>query len=183
MKKYKPNFLVTIMFEMCSLLLTTMPGTAIMFILLNPKDIKRVLYIFPAYLAIILYFIVLGNIIHFIISLFKNHRVFIDDEFLTVKVEKELTQKIKLCEVKNITLDRGLISKVGGGRPFSINLFSDDCTQSVNIFNPSFFMVIEVIRKCKSAKIKFNGWKLYIIITISFILFCLLLGIFGTSGN
>lgn len=183
MKKYKPNFLVTIMFALCSILILTMPGIAIMWIILNPKDIKGVLYIFPAYFAIILFFIVLGNIIHFIISLFKKHRVFIDDEFLTLKVEKELTQKIKLCEVKKIILDRGLVSKVGGGTPFSINLFTDDNTQSVKIFNPSFFMVIEVIRKCKNAKIKLNGSKLYIVLTICFILFCILLSFFGLIAN
>ena len=113
----------------------------------------------------------------------KKHRVFIDNEFLTVKGTKELTQKIKFCDVKNITLDHGVISKVGGGTAFSINLFNDDYSQSVNISNPSFFMVIEIIKKCKNAKVKFNNWKWYIISSILFALFCILLCLFGLSGN
>lgn len=183
MKKYKPNYMVTIMFQLCNMFIAMFPGIAIMWIILNPKDIKGVLYIFPTYLVIVLFFIIFGNIIHLIISLFKKHRVFIDNEFLTVKGKKELTQKIKLCDVKNITLDHGVISKVGGGTAFSINLFNDDYSKSVNISNPSFFMVIEIIKKCKNAKVKFNNWKWYIISSISFALFCILLCVFGLSGN
>ena len=183
MKKYKPNFMVTIMFQICNMFIAMFPGIAVMWMMLNPKDIKGVLYIFPTYFVLILFFIIFGNIIHFIISLFKKHRVFIDDEFLIVKGEKELTQKIKLCDVKNITLDQGTISKVGGGTAFSINLFNEDYSQSVNISNPSFFMAIEIIRKCKCARIKFNNWKWYIISCILATLFCMLLGLIGSSGN
>ena len=100
-----------------------------------------------------------------------------------MKGKKELTQKIKLCDVKNITLDHGAISKVGGGIAFSINLFNDDYSKSVNISNPSFFMVIEIIKKCRNAKVKFNNWKWYIISSILFALFCILLCVFGLSGN
>ncbi len=178
MKKYKPNYMVTIMFQLCNMFIVTFPGVAIMCIMLNPDDVNGVLYIFPTYFFLILYFIVLGNIIHLIISLFKKHRVFIDEEFLVVKGKKEMTQKIKLYEVKKIIIDHGVISKVGG-KPFSINLFNDDYSQCVNISDPSFLMVVEILRKCKNSKVKFNNWKFYIILCSLFTLFCLILGSLG----
>lgn len=66
MKKYKPNFMVTIMFQICNMFIAMFPGIAVMWMMLNPNDIKGVLYIFPTYLVLILFFIIFGNIIHFI---------------------------------------------------------------------------------------------------------------------
>ena len=65
----------------------------------------------------------------------------------------------------------------------SIDEVRSNYSKSVNISNPSFFMVIEIIKKCKNAKVKFNNWKWYIISSILFTLFCILLCVFGLSGN
>lgn len=178
MKKYKPNYLVTPMFQICNVFIGMGPGITIMWVMINPEKINDALYLFPVYFFIILFIIIFGNIIHLIISIFKKHRVFIDNEFLIVKGKKELTQKIKLCEVKNIIIDHGAISKVGG-KPFSINLFNDDYRQCVNISNPSFFMVVEILKKCKYSKVKFNNWKWYIISCLLFTSFCIILGFLG----
>ena len=178
MKKYKPNYMVTPMFQICNAFIGMGPGIAIMWVMINPEKKNDVLYVFPVYLSIILFMIIFGNIIHLIISIFKKHRVFIDNEFLIVKGKRELTQKIKLCEVKNIIIDHGAISKVGG-KPFSINLFNDDYSQGINIDNPSFFMVVEILNKCKYSKVKFNNWKWYIISCLLFTVFCVILGFLG----
>ena len=66
MKKYKSNYLVTIMFQLCNMFLITFPGVFIMWLLFNPDDQQGVLYIFPTYGLLILYFIVFGHLIHFV---------------------------------------------------------------------------------------------------------------------
>ena len=40
--------------------------------------------IFPMYLVLTLFFFVLGNVIHFLISLFTKHKVYIDEEVVTL---------------------------------------------------------------------------------------------------
>ena len=61
MKKYKSNHMVTIMFQLCNMFLITFPGVFIMWLLFNQDDQQGVLYIFPTYGLLILFFIVLGN--------------------------------------------------------------------------------------------------------------------------
>ena len=74
MKKYKPNYMVTIMFQLCNMFIAMFPGIAIMWIILNPKDIKGVLYIFPTYLVIVLFFIISVSGIVYIIKVPANSK-------------------------------------------------------------------------------------------------------------
>ena len=60
MKKYKFNYLFTVMFQLCSLLISFFPGIFLMFLLINPNEGNPnegdgVLYIFPVYIVLILF--------------------------------------------------------------------------------------------------------------------------------
>ena len=56
MKKYKFNYLFTPMFQICSLLISFFPGIFLMWLLINPNEGDGVLYIFPVYIVLILFF-------------------------------------------------------------------------------------------------------------------------------
>lgn len=178
MKKYKSNYMFTIMFQICSFLLSLFPGIFIMWLVTNPDDAMGVLYIFPSYIVLILFFTVLGNVIHFIISLFTEHKVYIDEKTITLKGKKILTESMKTEDVGLIVFDHGMITKYGGNIPCSITLINHDDTESLNINNPSFFMILKIKNQCKKAKFKFNNWKWYIIWCMIFTAFNTVLSLF-----
>jgi regulatory protein YycH of two-component signal transduction system YycFG len=115
--------------------------------------------------------------IHFLISLFTKHKVYIDEESITIQGKKIVTQSIKIEDVCHVIFDQGTITRYGGGTPCSITLFDSDYNKSVIIENPSFFMICELQKRCKNAKFKFNNYKWYIIgcciSTAASIAFCL----------
>ena len=166
------------MFQICSFLLALFPGIFIMWLVTNPDDAMGVLYIFPSYIVLILFFTVLGNVIHFIISLFTEHKVYIDEKTITLKGKKILTESMKTEDVGLIVFDHGMITKYGGNIPCSITLINHDDTESLNINNPSFFMILKIKNQCKKAKFKFNNWKWYIIWCMIFTAFNTVLSLF-----
>ena len=178
MKKYKSNYMFTIMFQICSLLLSLFPGIFITWLVTNPDDAMGVLYIFPSYIVLILFFTVLGNVIHFIISLFTKHTVCIDEKTITLKGKKILTESMKTEDIGLIVFDHGMITKYGRNIPCSITLINHDDTESLNINNPSFFMILKIKKQCKKAKFKFNNWKWYIIWCMIFTAFNTVLSLF-----
>ena len=178
MKKYKSNYMFTIMFQICSFLLSLFPGIFIMWLVTNPDDAMGVLYIFPSYIVLILFFTVLGNVIHFIISLFTKHTVYIDEKTITLKGKKILTESMKTEDVGLIVFDHGRITIYGRNIPCSITLINHDDTESLNINNPSFFMILKIKKQCKKAKFKFNNWKWYIIWCMIFTAFNTILSLF-----
>lgn len=182
MKKFKSNYMVTIMFQLCNIFLITFPGVFLMWLLLNPDDQQGVLYIFPTYGILILFFIVFGNVIHFITTIFTKYKVFIYENKIEIKGKKILTKSMNLSDIKHITIDQGTITKYGGGTAFSINMFNDNCSESLQINNPSFFMIIYLIKKCKNAKVKFNNYKWYIVSCILFTVFAIILCIVGKNA-
>ena len=178
MKKYKSNYMFTIMFQICSLLLSLFPGIFITWLVTNPDDAMGVLYIFPSYIVLILFFTVLGNVIHFIISLFTKHTVYIDEKTITLKGKKILTESMKTEDIGLIVFDHGMITKYGRNIPCSITLINHDDTESLNINNPSFFMILKIKKQCKKAKFKFNNWKWYIVWCSIFTVFSAILCFF-----
>ena len=182
MKKYKSNHMVTIMFQLCNMILITFPGAFIMWLLINPDDQQSILYIFPTYGLIILLFIIFGNLIHFITALFTKHKVFVYDNKVEIKGKKMLTKSMNLDDIKHIIIDQGTITKYGGGTAFSVNLFNDNYSDSLQINNPSFLMILYLIKNCKNAKVKFNNYKWYIVSCILFTVFAIVLCIIGKNA-
>lgn len=177
MKKYKSNYLFTLMFQLYNMYLSFLPGICLMWIALNPNEIEGLIYIFPMYLVLTLFFLIFGNVIHFLISLFTKHKVYIDEESITIQGKKIVTQSMKFKDVKNVVFDHGTIGKVSS-TPCSITLFDHYYySNSLVIENPSFFMICELQKRCKNAKFKFNNYKWYIIwcciSTAASIAFCL----------
>ncbi len=179
MKKYKSNYLFTVMFQLCSLFISFFPGIFLMWLLINPNDSEGVLYIFPLYIVLILFFIVLGNAIHFLISLFTKYTVYIDEKTITVQGKRILTQSMTLEDVKYIVFDHGLMTKYGGGSPCSITLFDASYSKSLTINNPSFLLICELQKRLKYATFKFNNYKWYIISGCGFIAFAILICLFA----
>lgn len=176
MKKYKSNYLFTIMFQWYNKYLSFLPGIFIMIAFLTPEEPGAGMAIFPIHFFITLFFLVLGNVIHFLISLFTKHKVYIDEDSITLQGKKIVTQSMNFKDVKNVVFDHGSIGRFSL-TPCSITLFDSDYNKSVIIENPSFFMICELQKRCKNAKFKFNNYKSYIIWccipTAASIAFCL----------
>ena len=179
MKKYKSNYMVTTMFQFCNMFLAMFPGVFLMLLILIKDEEFNILYLFLAYAIFIVGFTIIGNIIHFIISLFTKHKVFIDDNSVTIKGDKILTQTIEFKDVILIMFDHGVITRSGRGTPCSLNIYTTDYKNSMCIENPSFFMTLHIIVKCKRVKFKFNNYKEYVIYCIIFIIIALILCIFS----
>lgn len=179
MKKYKSNYLVTVMFQLCNIFLSLFPGVFLMSEILAKDDEFNVWFLFLMYSFFILFFIIVGNILHFIVSLFTKHKVFIDDKSITIKGDKILTQKIEFKDVILIMFDHGMITRYGRGTPCSLNIYTTDYKNSMCIENPSFFMTLHIIVKCKRVKFKFNNYKEYIIYCAIFTIITLILCIFS----
>ena len=162
MKRYKFNYAFTFTFQMYNFLLIMFPGLFIMWVSIN--GLEGVVNILRMYIFLFLLAIVLGNIVHFLICLFTEHHVYIDEETITLEGEKILTESMKTEDVGLIVFDHGsLPSKYCRGIPASLTLINHDDTESLNINNPSFFMILEIKKQCKKAKFKFDNWKWYLI--------------------
>ncbi len=161
MKRYKFNYVFTFTFQMYNFLLSLFPGLFILWISAN--GVAGIVNIFLMYLVLLLFVIVFGNTIHLLICLFTEHKVYIDEKTITLKGKKILTECMKTENVGLIVFDPGMITKYGGNIPCSITLINHDDTESLNINNPSFFMILKIKKQCKKAKFKFDNWKWYII--------------------
>ena len=89
---------------------------------------------------------------------------------------------MNLDDIKYITIDQGTITRYGGGTAFSINLFNGNYSDSLHINNPSFLMMLYLIKNCKNAKVKFNNHKWYIVSCILFTVFAIVLCIIGNNA-
>ena len=163
MKKYKSNYVFTFSFIMCNLFLSFFPGLFLMWILLNPTEPEGILYLLLSYIGFIAFFIVGGNLLHFFISLFTKHTIYIDEDTITIKGKKIYTQSMKLEDVSHVLFDQGTIRKYGGGTPCSITLYDMTYSQVLTVNNPSFLMICELQKRLKHATFKFNNYKWYII--------------------
>ena len=67
-------------------------------------------------------------------------------------------------DVTYVEFDEGVIPKSGYELPASIRLFNKDYSQSLIICNPSFFMIVEINKRCKNANFKFKNYKWYIVL-------------------
>ena len=177
MKKYKSNYVFTFVFFFFNLSLSFFPGIFLMWIITNPDEMGSALYIFPLYGVLLVFFLIVGNAIHFLISIFTKYVVFIEDNILTVKGKKTLTKRINLSEVRAIKFSQGTVSKYSKGTPCSISLYTGFHSNSICIENPSFFLICSVIRRCKNAKFSFNNWKYYIISSGTFTFFILFMSL------
>ncbi|MBR6768989.1 MAG: hypothetical protein IKM34_05835 [Clostridia bacterium] len=160
MKKYKSNHMFTVMFQICNEFLAVIPGIIIAWVWFRPDEAKQAVYImFPSCILLILFFVILGNVIHFLISLFTKYKVYLDKDAITVTG----TGSMKLDDIRFIIFDQGQLPTFGS-RDCSIQLFNADDSESLEIQNPSFLMIRSLCKRCKKAKFKFKNYKFYIII-------------------
>lgn len=173
MKKYKSNYMFSYIFQYYNCLLGMFPGLLIFLISENEISDLHIFHmiskyevsdleILHMYISSLLLTIVVGNTIHFLICLFTKHKVYIDEEFITVKEGEILTESIKIEDITLVLFDPGMILK-NGIVPCSLTLFTDDFDKNLNVNHPSFFMILEIKKRCKQADFKFNDYQWYIV--------------------
>lgn len=171
MKKYKSNYI----FTFYNFLFTLLPGWFILW--LSTMGSEGVVNIFLMYIVLLLFVLIFGNTVHFLICLFTEHKVYIDEETITLKGKKILTESMKTKDVGLIVFDPGMIKRFGGNIPCSLTLINHDDTESLNINHPSFFMILEIKKQCKKAKFKFDNLKWHIIWCGVFIALCTIISL------
>lgn len=170
MKKYKLNYIFTFTFRIFIYLLTLFPGLFIRWIFGDGAE--HPVNIFRMYIFLLLFAIIAGNVIHFLICLFTEHKVYIDEETITLEGKNILTESMKTEDVGLIVFDLGMFQRYGRNIPGSLTLINHDDTESLNINHPSFFMIPEIKKRCKNAQFKFHDWEWYIIWCVIFTVFC-----------
>ena len=131
------------------------------------------------YIALILFFTVLGNAFHFLISLFTKHTVYIDQNAITVQGKRILTQCMPLEDINYVIFDEGVITKHGGGASCSITLYDANYKNSLTIKNPSFLLICTLQKRLKHATFRFNNYKEYIISGCGFAVLSILICCFA----
>jgi hypothetical protein len=162
------------MFYLCNILLAFLPGLIIIGLFLDSGEPVGIGYAVLICAIFIIFLILIGNVLHFIISIFTKHNIFIEDDKLTIQGKKILTQSVMLDDVKYVVFDHGEISK-SSNTPCSINLYVNNRKQEISIKNPSFLLICYLNRRCKNAKFKFNNYKWYIIWSIVVIILSIFL--------
>jgi hypothetical protein len=158
-------------------MLSFSPGLILLWLFLNDGTLKFYMLLFILSIFIV-FFLVFGNLIHFIISLFSKHTVTIENDVITIKGRKKLTQSINLNDVKHVIFDQGSIGK-GSSTPCSLTLHNHNFSETVIINNPSFLLCYYINTTCKNAKFKFNNYKFYIFLSILFLIMMLLICLFA----
>ena len=161
MKKYKNNFVFSPIFQLCNFLLAASAGFIVPILWLRPKEWY---WLFVAWAVIILLFVVVGNVIHYLLSVSSPYTSFVDDNALTVKYnENDKGKVINFSDVKFVTFDCGAIPLRGSpGRACSIILSKEKGKSSLTINNPSFLLITQIIKRCKLARFRFNNYKWYL---------------------
>ena len=173
MKKYKSNYMFTCIFQGYNCLLGMFPGLLIFLVSENEISDLHIFHmiskyemsdfdILHMYISSLLLAIVAGNTIHFLICLFTKHKVYIDKEFITVKEGEIPAESIKIEDVTLVLFDPGMILK-NEIVPCSLTVFTDDFDKNLNVNHPSFFMILEIKKRCKHADFKFNDYQWYIV--------------------
>lgn len=168
MKKYKSNYVFTTMFQLCNIFLSGFPGIFIVALCFEPQ---AAIYTPLFGCGIVCFFVVIGNILHFIISVFTKPIVYIDEHTISVKSKNAFTQCMAFEDVAYVEFDEGVISKFSNDHPASIRLFNKDYSQSLIIGNPSFFMIVEINKRCRKANFKFKNYKWHIVLCSLFTAF------------
>ena len=172
MKKYKFNYVFATMFRLCFTFSALSLGMFISWLLINPNESERALYIFSVYnIGLILF----CTVIHLLISIFTDYHVFIDENNITVRGKRILTQSILLEDVKYVVFDLGDDRRFRSRSPCSITLFDTSHSKSLTINNPSFLLICELKKRLKHATFKFKNYICHIIIGCNFVAFAILI--------
>ena len=174
MKKYKANYMFTIFFNIINTVLSIIPGMAISFLIIDPYELWNVIF---AIIAAVSFFVVLGIILNLIVSLFCKYTVFIDEDTITVKGKKIVTQSINLSEVTYVVFDKGYNSV-----PCSVTLHDVSGKKSLSINHPSFLLMCYLQIKLSDVKFRFNNYKFYIGFVFLGVIIGIGVAVFGSCG-
>lgn len=165
--RFKKNITVTVACVITECLISLIPVILMIYIFFMADKISEIF----STLFIIPYFILIINVILFIISLIA--RIFIkteycvNDECLLIKTESNEKQ-LKYGEISSITYDMGDLTKFNT-QPSQLVLFDKESKQLLSVSNPSIIMTHMIKKNCKNIKISYyhNKRFLYLLLLIN----------------
>ena len=165
MRKYKHNYIFSVAFKTCTYTLNISPMFLIAAIGKSWEEFLEGIFFC---VCIVLFFTIFGTLLHCVISIFTKHAVFIDDKTITLKDKSGAEQSINIDDVRYIVFDDG-----GRWGTSLISIINSDGSQKLHINDPSFLMIVEVLKRCKKAKFSDEDFK----IRMGFLIFAIVAGI------
>ncbi len=115
-------------------------------------------------LLIVPYFILIINVVLFVISLiariFTKTTYFVNKNSVVVN-SKSKVEEINYDEISEITYDFGDLTKFNT-KPSQLILFNKDFKQLLSVNNPSIIMVHMIKRRCKNIKVSYYHSKRFL---------------------
>lgn len=175
-KSFKSNHVLTTCLGITNLFLSVFLALVVPLSIYMGGIFPTVLY----FLGLDLFFIVIvlffGNIAHFITCIFKKPVVFLDDEKIIYCNNTTPETAVYYDRICKILIDEGVVCRrLAYYEPASITLLDSNDNSLMFIENPSFFMVLNLKKRCTHARFKktVNKYRL-ITFLVALIIFTLL---------
>ena len=172
MQKFKSSSISTFIFTFTFFVISIIPAFLLLLFLINPYDIRRLLYIIPSIMYLLLIVYAISGLVGLISSVFKKNNLFLNSNSLTY-----FDSKVYFDDVKEIELVI-LSSKNDASFCSSLKLYSEN-ELLLEIINPTIWSILTIKRNCYTSKFSIHNFFNLIIWMIVFIIFVLVLYIIG----
>ena len=168
MKKYKIYCDFDTMHQLLALFLCSLPG-CLLWLVFGVAQGKRLFFYLLCGFAVL--FLVCG--IDFLYSyLSAGHSLFLDGEEIWIERNSNLTERMRISDVRGILFDPGRVMGYRARIRFSVILMDDKGRRGLVINDPSLVFVRDLMKKCKNARLSFLNYKKYIVVGAFFAVFC-----------
>lgn len=165
--RFKRNITITIACVITECLICLIPMICMIYLFFMRDKIEEMF----STLLIVPYFILIINIVLFIISLiaqiFIKTTYYVNGECLVIKTKTEV-KEINYDEIAGISYDYGNLIKFDT-EPSQLVLFDKNYKQLLSVNNPSIIMISMIRKKCRSIKVNYfhNERFLYLLTLIN----------------
>jgi len=168
--------LTTFMFMLLQILAPFSIGVPIMLLLMGKDTASEILSLIPIWLAGLVFVVVFCCILNLVTLPFTKHTVFLYDHHFS-----RGNTEVKYRDVTRIELDTGLIGRGGGNEPCCLDCYAGK-DLLISIEHPSLLMTFLVIKRCKTAKLRYKRVKMLVFLWVLDLLMSIVFGICGAYG-
>ena len=178
-KKFKPNMMTTFMFAMLHLIIPFSFAFPIEFYILDPDryTTAEFLCMIPLVWGILALLLILCCVLNLLTFPFTKKTVVVHDRYFSYQ-----NTNIKYSDVARIEFDAGVIHRHGGNEPCCLDFYANNDDLVLSIDHPSLIMTLLLIRRCKTAKVRYRQFKQFIWMCAFVWIVCIVLGICGAYG-
>ncbi len=165
--RFKRNITITLACVITECLICLIPMICMIYLFFLRDKIGEMF----STLLIVPYFILIINVILFVISLiaqmFIKTTYYVNEECLAIQTKTEV-KRINYAEIAGISYDFGDLIKFGT-KPSQLVLFDKNYKQLLSVNNPSIIMISMIRKKCRNIEVNYfhNERFLYLLALIN----------------